>query len=288
MPEYTTLDAPDTGFKFPPWLMIGGGITAFAAVIYFVSKGGGSTTAAGTSINAALGSIQEQNLNLLGNVQRGNQATEQGFQALTTLIQNQGVTLTQTIQTQTDLINQNMNSNNAGVLSAISGALGRLLTGQQQLTTVIQGGISQSQQNVISQLQANEATTLSTIMPQIQALLNLTRSGASQNQINALQDSILRTLTQQQQAFQQSINGLGGRFVTNNPFEGAWIWMQAPGAGAGQASIFHILNGVPVGVSWAQFSQMTGLQAFPGVGNAGSRSGFFTVQNMAQVNSFGS
>jgi hypothetical protein len=50
------------------WMLIAG-IAGVGVVAILLTKGGGSssgTTAAGTSINAALGSIQEQNLNLMG------------------------------------------------------------------------------------------------------------------------------------------------------------------------------------------------------------------------------
>lgn len=50
------------------WLIIGA-VAGVGTLLFLMFKGGGSssgTTAAGTSINAALGSIQEQNLNLMG------------------------------------------------------------------------------------------------------------------------------------------------------------------------------------------------------------------------------
>jgi hypothetical protein len=51
------------------WMLIAG-IAGIGVVAILLTKGGGGsssgTTAAGTSINAALGSIQEQNLNLMG------------------------------------------------------------------------------------------------------------------------------------------------------------------------------------------------------------------------------
>lgn len=207
--------------------MIGGGIVAIGAVIYFISKGGNSggtsTTSATTSINAALGSLQEENQNLLGTVQAGQQANATGFgglstqiqstqDAITAAIQDQGTTLTQTIQTQADVINQNANNNNTGVLSAISDALGKLLAGQQTVTSTVQGGIEQGNQNVISSLQSQEAATLATIIPQLNQLNQLVASGNSTNnaQIANLQDSITQSLNTEQASFQQSLNGLGG------------------------------------------------------------------------------
>lgn len=50
----------------PNWLMIGGAAAGIIGLILILKSGSSSTTAAGTSINAALGSIQEQNMNLLG------------------------------------------------------------------------------------------------------------------------------------------------------------------------------------------------------------------------------
>ena len=57
------------------WVMIGGIAGVGALVLMFMSKNGGAqgTTAAGTSINAALGSIQEQNLNIMGLVGQAEQ-----------------------------------------------------------------------------------------------------------------------------------------------------------------------------------------------------------------------
>lgn len=111
MPDSTSLPVAEGGrsskgggVSMP--LIIGGGV-AFLVLLFFLNKqssGGGpatATTAAGTSINAALGSIQEQNMNILGavgaseariaselggvnaNVIIANAATQHGLQGVT-------------------------------------------------------------------------------------------------------------------------------------------------------------------------------------------------------------
>lgn len=84
MPDSTTLEMPgssDGGNKIPQGVMIIGAIAGVVGLILLLknSGGGGGTTAAGTSINAALGSIQEENMNLLGVTQAGFMQTNQGL-----------------------------------------------------------------------------------------------------------------------------------------------------------------------------------------------------------------
>jgi len=57
----------------PNWILLGGLGVGAVILLYMLMKGGGGSktpaaTSAGTSINAALGSIQEQNLNIMGQV----------------------------------------------------------------------------------------------------------------------------------------------------------------------------------------------------------------------------
>lgn len=73
----------------PSWVMVVGAVAGVAGLVLLLKNsggGGGGTVAAGTSINAALGSIQEENMNLLGTTQAGFMQTGQqlasGFSGL--------------------------------------------------------------------------------------------------------------------------------------------------------------------------------------------------------------
>lgn len=84
MPDTAQLDmgggGGGGGKGVPGWVMIVGAVAGVAGLALLVKGSGGSgTTAAGTSINAALGSIQEENMNLLGTTQAGFMQTSQQF-----------------------------------------------------------------------------------------------------------------------------------------------------------------------------------------------------------------
>jgi hypothetical protein len=84
MPDTAQLDmgggGGGGGSSIPNWVMIvGAAAGVLGLVILLKGQGGGGTTAAGTSINAALGSIQEENMNLLGTTQAGFMQTQQGL-----------------------------------------------------------------------------------------------------------------------------------------------------------------------------------------------------------------
>lgn len=73
MPDVTVLPTGGTQSRGGTnWLLIGGlGVGAIFLLLMLTRKSSGQpTTAAGTSINAALGSIQEQNLNVMGEVSK--------------------------------------------------------------------------------------------------------------------------------------------------------------------------------------------------------------------------
>ena len=83
MPDSTELDMGGGGgatSSIPGWVMIVGAVAGVVGLVLLLkNQGGGGTTAAGTSINAALGSIQEENMNLLGTTQAGFMQTQQGL-----------------------------------------------------------------------------------------------------------------------------------------------------------------------------------------------------------------
>lgn len=172
MPDAASLDlgAPTGGGKgVPNWLMVVGAVAGIAGVVLLLrgSGGGGGTTAAGTSINAALGSIQEENMNLLGTTQAGFMQTntnlgnlstqmntgfgnlsgqmDSGFGGMATLIGNSTTFLSNQSQSQfTDLTNQaDTNYNN---LSSQMGANYANLSQQQtDYLNAIQSHISDFQ-----------------------------------------------------------------------------------------------------------------------------------------------
>ncbi|HEY1249255.1 MAG TPA: hypothetical protein VGE97_09725 [Nitrososphaera sp.] len=86
MPDTAGLEMPGTssgGGGIPQGVMIIGAIAGVVGLFLLLkNSGGGGTTAAGTSINAALGSIQEENMNLLGTTQAGFMQTSQQISAL--------------------------------------------------------------------------------------------------------------------------------------------------------------------------------------------------------------
>lgn len=88
MPDSASLEMPGTssgGGGIPQGVMIVGAIAGVVGLFLLLkNSGGGGTTAAGTSINAALGSIQEENMNLLGTTQAGFMQTSQQISALST------------------------------------------------------------------------------------------------------------------------------------------------------------------------------------------------------------
>jgi hypothetical protein len=81
MPDTSELELSGTsggGSKIPSGVMLIGAVAGIVGLVLLLrNSGGGGTTAAGTSINAALGSIQEENMNLLGTTQAGFMQTSQ-------------------------------------------------------------------------------------------------------------------------------------------------------------------------------------------------------------------
>lgn len=86
MPDTSTLEMPggsSGGGGIPQWVMVVGAVAGIAGLLLLLkNQGGGGTVAAGTSINAALGSIQEENMNLLGTTQAGFMQTGQQIAGL--------------------------------------------------------------------------------------------------------------------------------------------------------------------------------------------------------------
>jgi hypothetical protein len=136
----------------PSWMLIGGAIAGGLGLLVLVTRnsGGssGSTTSAGTSINAALGSLQEEQMNLLGTVQAGaianqaNFASTQGQIADSTKqildgITNQGAATQAQIQGAINTINANTNSSNQGVQSVLVDYLNKILGQETNLLSAV-------------------------------------------------------------------------------------------------------------------------------------------------------
>lgn len=163
MPDSTTLDMGGAGDgatkSIPGWVMIVGAVAGVVGLVFLVKgQGGGGTTAAGTSINAALGSIQEENMNLLGTTQAGFMQTSQQYASLSNQM---GAGFSSTGQAITDTQNL-MNAGFAAQAQQIQGGFSGV---QQQLTA----GFGQTQQgftdtqNLISASQGATSSQLQNI-----------------------------------------------------------------------------------------------------------------------------
>lgn len=218
----------------PKWLMIGGAVAGVLGLVVLISRNSGSnntaTTAAGTSINAALGSLQEEQMNLLGTVQAGAMQNTANFQATSGQISDtttsildaitaQGQATQQQITDATSTINANTNSNNQGLMAQLT-----------QWVAAIQG----NEANILSQVQSvnNNVTTVGNqvtgVSGQVSGLTNQVASNwsTSQSQMaNMLQE--IQTTAQQANAANVSASELQN--LTNNigSFLG-WEWYQIP------------------------------------------------------------
>lgn len=190
MPDASQLDlgAPPGGSKgIPQWIMVVGAVAGIVGVVILLkgSGGGGGTTAAGTSINAALGSIQEENMNLLGTTQAGIMETNQNMASGFSTI-NTGLT-TGFLNTQNSI-----------------GGLGTTMASQFTNTN---GLIAALENDITGQLTAFSGATNTNFAN----LSSLVSSGqASQAQVNASEQSLLASIQQDVQS------GLVGQQQANN------------------------------------------------------------------------
>lgn len=133
------------------WLLIAGAVAGVAGLFLLLkNQGNQGTVAAGTSINAALGSIQEENMNLLGTTQAGFQGASQQLGAAESNIVARDLANTQNV---TNAVNQGF--------TGIGQQVGALQTGQTQVL-------------------ANQGQ----IESNLSALQNLVSSGQAQSQAN--------------------------------------------------------------------------------------------------------
>jgi hypothetical protein len=176
MPDTAELDlgaSPSSGSSgIPGWVMIAGAVAGVVGLLLLLKgQGSGGTTAAGTSINAALGSIQEENMNLLGTTQAGFMQSSQdmasGFSGV-----NQGLT-TGFLNTQ-----QSFGSLGTQVSQGFTNTNGLIGSLDQDITSQIAAFSGQSQTNFAN-------------------LSALVSSGqATQAQVNASQTALIQSIQQ--------------------------------------------------------------------------------------------
>src|SRR5215468_4163001 len=124
MADDAMFSGPKGKAGIPTWLLIGGAGVGILAIIMLVTKGSGGsgTTAAGASINAALGSIQDENQNLLGTVQAGALANMTNFQGVNSNLTSGFNTISGTLASnQQDLLTRfdTVDQNQALILSSV-------------------------------------------------------------------------------------------------------------------------------------------------------------------------
>jgi len=183
MPDYSVLPAAEGGETGrggggPNWLLIGGiGVGGLILLMMMAKGGGGGTTAAGTSINAALGSLQEQALNIMGQVGQSRSDILAAGAANTT-------TITDAIAAAQQQIHDQM----AGMDSALSGELDAVNQ------SIVAGNASNAQGfKTLSDQMADNLTTMINEMTQL--------TGSTNQQIQSLQANLNAARQQQNQMY---------------------------------------------------------------------------------------
>lgn len=183
MPDTAELEMPGSSGSggVPSWLVVVGAVAGVVGLVVLLKGGGGGgTTAAGTSINAALGSIQEENMNLLG-------VTQAGFMQTNQMIKD----TSQQTQTQIDQgFVQEAQALTSGFLNT-QNQIGALGTQQAAGFTGIQGLIGTLEGDITSQLSAFSGTTQNNFN-NMNALI--TGGQASQAEVNAAEQSLLGSI----------------------------------------------------------------------------------------------
>lgn len=207
MPDSASLEMPggQTASKgIPQWVMIVGSVAGVVGLILLLkgSGGGGGTTAAGTSINAALGSIQEENMNLLGVTQAGFMQTGQQIASTSQQTQtqiDQGFTQTNAALTSGFLNTQNqlgdLGTQMGAGFNQTYGLLGNL---EHDISQQITAFSTQTQNNfnatngLIQSGQASQAQIDQANMNLLQSIQDDVKSGlVGQSQANGLLNTII-------------------------------------------------------------------------------------------------
>lgn len=271
----------------PNWLLIGGAGASVVALILIMSKSsqgsGGGTTAAGVSINAALGSIQEQIMNVLG---------QQG--------QDTATITTQMGAGFTDLGNQmgsgfdSLSNQLTTVYTGLGQQIGALSAAQQHMLDA-EAGLSTQLSAVNSGVIANgQAITglNSSLKTYFDALGNQMTAGQQQEnqyyqQLQGSIGNVANMTASNQAALLAELGQLAGdvqKISVPQQFQGIdiskynYIWYQPIGANQYQAAMWKVTNGQAQGISWQQYMQETGRTSFDfaNPANLTIRSGYAT------------
>lgn len=188
MADTTSLEMPSGGGGHN-WLLIIGSIAGVAGLFLLLKNQGGSgTTAAGTSINAALGSIQEENMNLLG-------TTQAGFQGAATdsaNLSNQISSGFATSAAQVGGLQDQVTNSFAGVSTSLN-TINNNVTSTQGLIGALQSDIDNQLAGINSQLGAFSQQTNGNFAN----LMSTVQSGqASQAQVNNQVSTLLTSIQQ--------------------------------------------------------------------------------------------
>jgi hypothetical protein len=171
------------------WLVIGSiaGVGTLLVVLMGKgsSSGAGNTTAAGTSINAALGSIQEQNLNLMGQLGSGintlsTQATDYNTSELAAMSGMQSA-----LSDQMNGIDSHITDVNNGLTQELGTIDGHVVANGQAVST-LGTSLATYYTNLINAGQSNTQALTNTINQNDTAIMNtVTDSGTSMNSMMA-------------------------------------------------------------------------------------------------------
>lgn len=196
--------------KKPNWLLIGGAIVGVVGLAVFLSKSSSSssgTTAAGSSINAALGSLQEEQMNLLGNVQAGALQNTVNFQStsgqiaaatksILDAITSNGTATQDAITGAVNTINANTNSNNQGLMTQLTQAFNSLMASQNNILSEVQS-VNQNVTGVgsqVSDVASNVSATQQMVASQLQKLLAMEQEISSGNATASEIDTFTRQI----------------------------------------------------------------------------------------------
>lgn len=205
--------APAKKGGIPTWMLLAGAGVGVVVLILLISQGGGggsgapATTAAGTSINAALGSIQEEQLNTMG--QMG-----VGFQNVSTMF---GDTQTQIGQGFTDLTNNmsdQFGATNNLITSGFAQQSQQMDTGFNRIYGQV-AGVSNQIGSVSDQVNSLDST-LNQEMQQINTGIynGQQLDQATQNSLLQQDQSIIALINQVEQGLGGSIGTTKGEILT--------------------------------------------------------------------------
>jgi len=199
VPENTTFNAPDT--TKINWWYVGGGILGVSVLIFLLNKKptNSQTVAAGTSINAALGSIQEQELQQQGALSFAQSSID---------------TLQSSQNTAFGNLNDVISTGFTGVNEGISEVDQNIATGNSGLTDLINNDINGINQQLGSIL-GQEATTYSYLQNTRQVMEQAL--GANNSQVSAIDAEIQSVFNEMESGFKQLADELQKPVAVQSP-----------------------------------------------------------------------